>query len=74
MSLLKGMTPEVKKLPCAIRTVFEAIETEDADILQAAIADENLWAAETLARALGNRGIKVSGKSISKHRRNECSC
>jgi hypothetical protein len=56
-----------------VREVLESLDKKDRDILVAALADPN-WGHKTLARALTERGIKISNSPIVNHRTKGCSC
>ena len=71
--MLEGLTPQVRKSSCKVRTILETLDTKDQAILVAAIANES-WKAPTLARELTARGIAISEKPILAHRRKVCSC
>ena len=75
MGLLDNLEkPENKNFSCRIRTlVVEELGADDAKILETALADLG-WKAETLSKALNQRGITVSGSVITRHRKGECSC
>jgi ribosome-interacting GTPase 1 len=71
--MLEGLTPQVKKSSCKVRTVLESLDNKDQVILVNAISNDS-WTAPALARELTARGIAISEKPISLHRRKECSC
>jgi hypothetical protein len=72
--MLEDLTPPVAVRNCATRTVLESLSDKDAKILSDALNSVNVWPAETLSTALNKRGIQLSGKSITFHRRGGCSC
>jgi hypothetical protein len=72
--MLEDLTPPVLERRCAVRTVLQSLSDKDAKILAEAIKALEVWPAETLATALNKRGIQLSGKSITFHRRGGCSC
>lgn len=72
--LLDGLQPPVKYYPCKIRELYETLDAKDADILRNCIGDLEAWGAKTLSNALNERGVTVSDLSISRHRKNLCSC
>ncbi len=74
MGLLTELQPPNKKYPCKIRTLLETLESEDSQILQAAINDPTLWPAKTLQKSLNNLGLKLSDLTIQRHRSKSCSC
>ena len=71
--MLEGLTPQVRKSSCKVRTILETLDTKDQAILVAAIANEQ-FTSTALARQLTARGIAISEKPILLHRRKECSC
>ena len=72
-AMLEGMTPQVKKTTCKVRTILESLDERDQVILVNAISNEQ-WKAPALARELTARGIQISEKPILAHRRKVCSC
>lgn len=72
--MLEGLTPKTQVRNCAIRTILNRLDDKDKIILETALKDLNTWRSETLARALADRGIVVSGKTITYHRNEGCSC
>ena len=74
MSLLDGLTPPLKKSACKVRTLLASLDSKDAQILEAALANVHLWPARTLQNALIERKIIVSDVSIGRHRKGQCSC
>ncbi len=74
MGLLDDLhQPPSKVWTCRVRTIYSELEGKDKDIFDAAISDYN-WKAETLSKALAQRGIKIAGSGITRHRQKECSC
>jgi len=71
--MLEGLTPQVRKSSCKVRTILETLDTKDQAILVAAIANQE-WTSTALARQLTARGITISEKPIVAHRRKVCSC
>ena len=71
--MLEGLTPQVKKSSCKVRTILESLDAKDQAILVAALANED-WTANALARELTNRGIPISEKPVMTHKRKGCSC
>lgn len=58
---------------CAVAAVRAALTPVDATDLDAVVANPLVQGA-AVARALTNRGHKISGGSIQRHRRGECTC
>jgi DNA-binding HxlR family transcriptional regulator len=71
--MLEGLTPQVRKSSCKVRTILESLDSKDQSILVDALANEQ-WTGNALARELTARGIAISEKPIMLHRRKECSC
>jgi hypothetical protein len=71
--MLEGLTPQVRKSSCKVRTILETLDTKDQAILVDAIANQ-AWTSTALARELTARGIAISDKPVMLHRRKECSC
>ena len=71
--MLEGLTPQVRKSSCKVRTILESLDAKDQAILVAALANED-WTSNALARELTSRGLTISDKPIMVHRRKECSC
>ena len=72
--MLEDLTPPVKRTPCKVRTILEQLDEKDQSILLAALADDEAWSGNSLARALSQRGLVITEKPIRKHRNRECSC
>ena len=72
-AMLEGMTPQIKKTSCKVRTILESLDEKDQVILVNAISNDQ-WKAPALARELTARGIHISEKPILLHRRKGCSC
>ena len=72
--MLEGLAPTVKVFPCRVRTLGESLDESDRNIYMAAVSNVDVWSNNGLAYSLGKRGLKISEKSIRKHRRGECSC
>jgi hypothetical protein len=71
--MLEGMEPQVRKVPCKVRTILESLDAKDQVIFVNAISNDS-WGAGSLARELTARGILISEKPILAHRRKACSC
>jgi hypothetical protein len=72
--MLENLTPPARVLPCKVRTILQALETSDRNILIGALADTESWRDHLLSQELGKRGLPVSPGSIRKHRHAQCSC
>lgn len=72
--LLDGLHPPQKIYPCKVRDTYEVLEAKDSAILKEAIGNIEGWGAKTLSNELAKRGITLSDLSITRHRRNICSC
>jgi len=75
---LENLQPIQTERTCKVRTIKQGLkdsgEENDFNVFCNAIADLGMWPAHTLSKALGQRGIQVSGHVISRHRSGECSC
>ena len=60
-------------IKCGVKAAAEKLEGDDLTDFQTAIADVSVTGM-SIARALQNRGIKLNGEVITRHRRKECSC
>jgi repressor of nif and glnA expression len=72
--MLEGMTPPEYVTPCAIRTLLGKLDESDEKILLDALANQQAWGHSALAKALTDRGLRISEKPIRKHRNKLCSC
>lgn len=72
--LLEGLKPVSQDKPCRIGKLLTSLEAADQVILKAALEDIDQWPANTLSKALAERGLTVADGTISKHRRNLCAC
>lgn len=72
--MLEGLTPPVRVLPCAVRSLREAFSESDLAIFDKALADPSAWPNRTLARALNERGVVITDGPIGRHRSGTCSC
>lgn len=72
--MLEDLVPPVFLPSCKVRSVLEQLEKSDAEILKNLIDSQNLWKPYALERALSTKGIDLGSKSISRHRKGECSC
>jgi hypothetical protein len=72
-TLLEGMEPAKKLTTCKIRTYKITLGVNDQMILIDALANP-VWTNAALSRALTDRGLVVSDKTIKAHREKRCSC
>jgi len=72
--MLEGLTPPERAYPCAVRTILDGLDESDQAILLDALGNERVWGNTALARALTERGLRVTEKPIRKHRARMCSC
>lgn len=70
--MLEGLKQPDKTYPCAVRTMLETLNKDDAKILSDAINSD--WSAKGLAGALRVREVILSDNSITRHRKGICSC
>jgi hypothetical protein len=74
MFMLEDLAPNVQVYPCRVRTVGETLDSKDRNIFVDALGNNLAWSNNGLSEALAKLGVKISEKSIRKHRRGECSC
>ena len=72
--MLEDLKPPEYVTPCAIRTMLEKLDEADQRILLDALANSEAWGNSALAKALTDRGLRISEKPIRKHRNKLCSC
>lgn len=58
---------------CSIAVLLETFDADDARDLRLLLADPDV-PATLIARALSNRGHKVQGQTVRRHRKRDCSC
>lgn len=73
MGKLADLTPEIKVEPCKAGRLLIELDKEDADILAAAY-DDTRWTPFSLAKALQERGIRITADTIRFHVRKSCRC
>jgi hypothetical protein len=74
MGLLDDLNvPPAKVWTCRVRTLASELEKKDQDIFWEAIANPQ-WKAETLSKALSQKGLSIAGSGITRHRKGQCSC
>ena len=73
MGVLDNLTPPSPINNCRINREKLKLSTDDAQALDAAIADPK-WQTGQLAKELTNRGIPVDRFQLAIHRRGECKC
>ena len=71
--MLEGLEPQKKKPSCKVRSVLESLDAKDREILMKAL-DNTDWSPGALARELTNRGISISEKPVTSHKKKGCSC
>ena len=59
--------------PCGVQIVHSQLEGQDAVEFMQAIDDHTITGT-SIARALQNRGLRINGEVITRHRRRECRC
>ena len=73
--MLEGMRPPTKTHgSCKVGTIAQTLEAKDRDILLDAVANVNDWPIKTLAKALSNRGLRISDSPLYSHRAKTCAC
>lgn len=74
MGLLDDLSqPPAKVWSCRVRTLANELEEKDKVIFLEAV-DNPQWKAETLSKALSQKGLSIAGSGISRHRKGQCSC
>lgn len=58
--------------PCSVRTILEKLEPDTAEELREALAGS--YKTSDIVRVLQQLGHGISQGTLSRHRRNECSC
>jgi hypothetical protein len=72
--MLEDLTaPPSKIWTCRVRTLATELEKKDQDIFWEAVSNPQ-WKAETLSKALNQKGLKIAGSGITRHRQGNCSC
>jgi hypothetical protein len=59
---------------CRIRTILDELSESDRAIFSKALGDLDAYPHIYLARAMTERGILLSDKSVTNHRKGVCSC
>ena len=73
--MLEGMTPPTPgSLTCKVKTTADGLDEKDRAVFVDAIIDTKLWPANTLSNSLRQRGVSIADVTITKHRRQVCSC
>jgi hypothetical protein len=73
MGLLNDLTPPKREWPCAVRSMVESLDKDDATILSDAVLNPD-WKYLALESALALKGIVLSQGVIKRHRTKVCSC
>lgn len=71
--MLEGLTPPNKHNICKVQAVAQALDPKDREILKEAVMNPD-WTISGLTRELKNRGIGLSEKPITAHRKGQCPC
>ena len=71
--MLEGLTPPSKQRVCKVELTAETLEPKDQEILKAAIANP-AWTISGLYTELKQRGITISEKAMTAHRKGQCPC
>jgi len=72
--MLEDLQPPVKNFPCRVRTIASELSEADSDIFVNAINNHAGWSVKGLETELRARGVRISEKAISNHRKQRCSC
>ena len=65
--------PPSKVWTCRVRTLANELDDKDKAIFLEAVSNPQ-WKAETLSKALSQKGLSIAGSGITRHRRGQCSC
>jgi hypothetical protein len=71
--MLEDLKPKPQVFPCAIREIMSDLDENDKTILKDALASTNVWSNRGLARALTERNVPVSERTIRERRLKACS-
>jgi hypothetical protein len=71
--MLEDLIPPGRHFTCKVRTVANALDPKDKEILLGAVNSEE-WKLKTLSNELAKRGLVIVDTAIAKHRRKQCSC
>ena len=73
--MLEGLQPENNRAYyCKVETLRNELDPKDFAILETALADDKLWSANGLSKALRKRGVVLADTTIGKHRNKQCWC
>jgi hypothetical protein len=71
--MLEDLIPPGRHFTCKVRTVADALDAKDKEILLNAVNSEE-WKLKTLSNELAKRGLVIVDTAIAKHRRKQCAC
>jgi hypothetical protein len=71
--MLEDLTPPTKQRLCKVELAAQTLEPQDQKILKAAVANP-AWPIAGLYTELKNRGISISEKAMTAHRKGLCQC
>lgn len=72
--MLENIAPPERRTRCRVRTILKDLDELDQDRLNGFLANEEIWSALALSRAMASVNVSLSVNSIIKHRRGDCSC
>ena len=73
--MLEGLTPpKSAAIYCKVDQTIATLSESDANILIAALMDQETWGDRTLSNALRERGISIADTTLRKHRNKVCAC
>lgn len=72
--MLENIVPPDRRTRCRVRTILKDLDELDQDRLNTFLANEQIWSALALSRAMTSVNVSLSVNSIIKHRRGDCSC
>lgn len=72
--MLEDLKPYEKIRTCRVRAILDQLDEKDGAIFSKALGDFEGFPHSYLARSMTERGITLSDKSVTNHRKGLCSC
>jgi hypothetical protein len=72
--MLEDLKPPSATRSCKAGQVLDGLNEKDRAILEAAIANAEVWPIKTLSRELRKRNVDLSETPITNHRNKSCVC
>lgn len=74
MSIVEAMNEELdKEVICGLVKQSQSLDEDERESLEEYLRDNSV-ASEAIKRALNRIGVSVSGSTVARHRKSECSC